>query len=176
MAPGWIGKAFSPSIETGPTPDYCLARAGCRTILDLDTRVWHGLEHDLRANASRLSRGKTGTHFSGSCSRLVRDRSRAPPVQRDCRAGHYRARPHACQDEVKSDLSRRSHAPVRLRHAARCTESTWRETPFPKPQFRVGRSGKAKCNPRSKFDPGSAYRLATKHAATLLLANWWAGS
>src|SRR5258708_24024876 len=26
------------------------------------------LEHDLRANASRLSRGKTGTHFSGSCS------------------------------------------------------------------------------------------------------------
>ena len=25
-------------------------------------------EHDLRANASRLSRGKTGTHFSGSCS------------------------------------------------------------------------------------------------------------
>jgi hypothetical protein len=26
------------------------------------------LEHDLRANASRLSRGKTGTHFSGLCS------------------------------------------------------------------------------------------------------------
>src|SRR6202022_2064542 len=25
-------------------------------------------EHDLRANASRLSRGKTGTRFSGSCS------------------------------------------------------------------------------------------------------------
>jgi hypothetical protein len=25
-------------------------------------------EHDLRANASRLSRGKTGTHFSASCS------------------------------------------------------------------------------------------------------------
>src|SRR5882672_7349085 len=25
-------------------------------------------EHDLRANASRLSRGKTATHFSGSCS------------------------------------------------------------------------------------------------------------
>src|SRR5882757_399628 len=25
-------------------------------------------EHDLRANASRLSRGKTGSHFSGSCS------------------------------------------------------------------------------------------------------------
>src|SRR5882672_10098668 len=24
-------------------------------------------EHDLRANASRLSRGKTGSHFSGSC-------------------------------------------------------------------------------------------------------------
>jgi len=28
-------------------------------------------EHDLRANASRLSRGKTGTHFSGSCSRRL---------------------------------------------------------------------------------------------------------
>src|SRR6266851_2462806 len=28
------------------------------------------LEHDLRANASRLSRGKTGAHFSGSCSSL----------------------------------------------------------------------------------------------------------
>jgi hypothetical protein len=27
-------------------------------------------EHDLRANASRLSRGKTGIHFSGSCSRM----------------------------------------------------------------------------------------------------------
>ena len=26
------------------------------------------IEHDLRANASRLSRGKTGFHFSGSCS------------------------------------------------------------------------------------------------------------
>jgi hypothetical protein len=24
------------------------------------------IEHDLRANASRLSRGKTGIHFSGS--------------------------------------------------------------------------------------------------------------
>src|SRR6185437_9309864 len=34
----------------------------------------HGLislfEHDLRANASRLSRGKTGFHFSRSCSEL----------------------------------------------------------------------------------------------------------
>src|SRR6266404_381004 len=27
------------------------------------------LEHDLRANASRLSRGKTATYFSGSCSK-----------------------------------------------------------------------------------------------------------
>ena len=30
------------------------------------------LEHDLRANASRLSRGKTGTHFSGSSAGLQR--------------------------------------------------------------------------------------------------------
>src|SRR5258708_39460424 len=36
-------------------------------------------EHDLRANASRLSRGKTGTHFSGSCSNLPRcEPHRAP--------------------------------------------------------------------------------------------------
>jgi hypothetical protein len=28
-------------------------------------------EHDLRANISRLSRGKTGIHFSGSCSRKL---------------------------------------------------------------------------------------------------------
>jgi len=28
------------------------------------------IEHDLRANASRLSRGKTATHFSGSCSKM----------------------------------------------------------------------------------------------------------
>jgi hypothetical protein len=33
---------------------------------DHDLILW--LEHDLRANASRLSRGKTGSHFSGSCS------------------------------------------------------------------------------------------------------------
>jgi hypothetical protein len=31
-------------------------------------------EHDLRANASRLSRGKIGSHFSGSCS------SKKPPA------------------------------------------------------------------------------------------------
>src|ERR1700679_3707606 len=31
------------------------------------------LEHDLRADASRLSRGKTGIHFSGSCSHLGAD-------------------------------------------------------------------------------------------------------
>ena len=37
------------------------------------------LEHDLRANASRLSRGKAGSHFSGSCSALV-DRDHAPAI------------------------------------------------------------------------------------------------
>src|SRR6266852_1755395 len=31
-------------------------------------------EHDLRAHASRLSRGKTGAHFSGSCSSLKKIR------------------------------------------------------------------------------------------------------
>src|SRR5712671_6937835 len=29
------------------------------------------IEHDLRANALRLSRGKTATHFSGSCARFL---------------------------------------------------------------------------------------------------------
>src|ERR1700677_2614173 len=35
-------------------------------------------EHDFRANAWRLSRRKTGIHFSGSCS-SVRYRYRLPP-------------------------------------------------------------------------------------------------
>jgi hypothetical protein len=29
------------------------------------------IEHNLRANALRLSRGKTGFHFSGSCSSVA---------------------------------------------------------------------------------------------------------
>jgi hypothetical protein len=32
------------------------------------SRSIFSFEHDLRANASRLPRGKTGTRFSGSCS------------------------------------------------------------------------------------------------------------
>src|SRR5258708_472363 len=38
------------------------------------------IEHDLRANALRLSRGKTAAHFSGSCSRLA-ERSDAFELQ-----------------------------------------------------------------------------------------------
>ena len=43
------------------------------------------IEHDLRANALRLSRGKTATHFSGSCSRRgmicsLHSRAGAPAV------------------------------------------------------------------------------------------------
>src|SRR6267378_7676322 len=46
----------------------------CRTrtgwlFFESSSRSIFLFEHDLRANASRLSRGKTGTHFSGSCSR-----------------------------------------------------------------------------------------------------------
>src|SRR5258705_5871818 len=45
----------------------------CRTrtgwlFFESSSRSIFLFEHDLRANASRLSRGKTGTHFSGSCS------------------------------------------------------------------------------------------------------------
>jgi transposase len=43
-------------------------RAGC-LFFESSSRPIFLFEHDLRANASRLSRGKTGTHLSGSCSR-----------------------------------------------------------------------------------------------------------
>src|SRR5260370_31623572 len=38
------------------------------TFLRVVIPLYPLFEHDLRANASRLSRGKTGPHFSGSCS------------------------------------------------------------------------------------------------------------
>src|SRR5258706_3275734 len=49
----------------------------CRTrtgwlFFESSSRSIFLFEHDLRANASRLSRGKTGTHFSGSCSKRGR--------------------------------------------------------------------------------------------------------
>jgi len=39
-------------------------------------------EHDLRANASRLSRAKTGSRFSGSCSARIPPRHALEPVPR----------------------------------------------------------------------------------------------
>src|SRR6202043_2741991 len=36
-------------------------------------------EHDLRANATRLSRGKTSSHFSGSCSSRGHEGARRAP-------------------------------------------------------------------------------------------------
>lgn len=40
----WLDRQdiFRRRSRPGPAPDYCLAKAGCRTILDLDARVWHG--------------------------------------------------------------------------------------------------------------------------------------
>jgi hypothetical protein len=47
-------------------------RARPETLVDDPIESAHHLivfaEHDLRANALRLSRGKSGPHFSGSCS------------------------------------------------------------------------------------------------------------
>ena len=62
-------------------------------------------EHDLRANASRLSRGKTGTHFSGSCSSTWNHKSVLQPILRDGHGACHRARIRATrwwppQDEV----------------------------------------------------------------------------
>src|ERR1700686_4915542 len=37
------------------------------TFFESSSRSIFLFEHDLRADASRLSRGKTGTQFSGSC-------------------------------------------------------------------------------------------------------------
>src|SRR5438876_9205586 len=42
------------------------------TFLRIVIPLYLFFEHDLRANASRLSRGKTGVHFSGSCSKRKR--------------------------------------------------------------------------------------------------------
>src|SRR5882724_8212993 len=67
---------------------------GVNTVPDLDkatalerdessSRSIFLFEHDLRANASRLSRGKTGTHFSGSCSSTWNHKSVLQPILRD---------------------------------------------------------------------------------------------
>src|ERR1700732_7764 len=42
------------------------------TFLRIVIPLYLLFEHDLRANAARLSRGKTGAHFSGSCSNAKR--------------------------------------------------------------------------------------------------------
>src|SRR6266571_3258442 len=51
------------------------------TFFESSSRSIFLFEHDLRANASRLSRGKTGTHFSGSCSSSTESESRRSAVQ-----------------------------------------------------------------------------------------------
>src|ERR1700738_4148309 len=54
-------------------------------LIESDHDLISLFEHDLRANASRLSRGKTGSHFSGSCSAPVPPRhilERIPKVDR----------------------------------------------------------------------------------------------
>src|SRR5712664_3987826 len=53
-------------IDVNTVPDLDKATALERD--ESSSRSIFLFEHDLRANASRLSRGKTGTHFSGSCS------------------------------------------------------------------------------------------------------------
>src|SRR5712672_1802623 len=53
-------------IDVNTVPDLDKATALERD--ESSSRSIFLFEHDLRANASRLSRGKTGSHFSGSCS------------------------------------------------------------------------------------------------------------
>jgi hypothetical protein len=45
----------------------------------------HLFGHDLRANASRLSRAKTGIHFSGSCPKILLQRFQARRALLPCR-------------------------------------------------------------------------------------------
>src|SRR6266436_8199321 len=59
-----------PGLESDSTP------------VESDSRVISLFEHDLRANALRLSRGKTGSHFSGSCSKGCGDMSAHGPMPR----------------------------------------------------------------------------------------------
>src|SRR5712664_3409942 len=77
-------------------------------------------EHDLRANASRLSRGKTGTHFSGSCSigAAVRNpRNRRTLLRPSGRVPRWR---------LVSFLWRASHSTTALR---RRLQLPWRHMP-----------------------------------------------
>jgi hypothetical protein len=55
-----------------------------RLIFESSSRSILMFKHDLRANASRLSRGKTGSHLSGSCFSRHRDDLLCPDV---CRMG-----------------------------------------------------------------------------------------
>src|SRR5260370_23141049 len=61
----------------GPTRDR---KPSGMTFLRIVIPLYLLYEHDLRANASRLSRGKTGIHFSGSCSGPLPNRSRIYPT------------------------------------------------------------------------------------------------
>src|SRR5882757_985600 len=53
--------------SSAPKPTICTAASPDFDGLDHD--LISLIEHALRANALRLSRGKPGFHFSGSCSR-----------------------------------------------------------------------------------------------------------
>src|ERR1700694_4913796 len=60
--------------------------------VESDSSVNFLIEHDLRANASRLSRGKTGFHFSGSCSGNSRGLFLVKPANNCVNAIQYRRR------------------------------------------------------------------------------------
>src|SRR3979490_2208501 len=76
------------------------------TFLRIVIPLYLLFEHDLRANASRLSRGKTGTHFSGSCSGGARRISRLsaikPELSVGCMLKKYAAVPRREIDAVRN--------------------------------------------------------------------------
>src|SRR5258708_24019901 len=76
--------ATTSAASSGGSGFYCASSWPCSSLRQIPWRPEKAIlhrrlfEHDLRANAPRLSRGKTGTHlsgrssracFSGSCSR-----------------------------------------------------------------------------------------------------------
>src|ERR1700732_3034476 len=82
-------------------------------------------EHDLRANASRLSRGKTGSHFSGSCSsadRRIFVRGLGSPAPREP-GSHCQAARTELRNLPTSRLRRSESADSDCEAASPCEEA-----------------------------------------------------
>jgi hypothetical protein len=60
-------SVFRRRSRPGPAPDYPLAKAGRRIILDLDTRVWHGFAVSDRGDWDQAEAGPDYQLTEGKC-------------------------------------------------------------------------------------------------------------